>query len=667
MSKYTIRVFTGEVFGSGTSNRIYINLIGTISNSGHQQLKTLTGFWAGSEQIFTVHCKSDIGDLLLVELEAKSPSYMEFIDDEWFCSKIIVTTPQDVSMLFPCHRWISCNEKLFLRDAVAMLKAKDTAPELLAHRHENLKRRCQNFKWSIYAPGLPHIVLAESPTELPPEVRFSFTKDKEYRFSLGAVFMKLKLESPAKDTWDSIEDVGGISFEKTKTYEYVQKNWKKDDFFGYQFLNGVNPMMIKRCSEIPENFPVTNDMVKSSLPKTGTLEKEIEKGNIFLCDYKRLSGLQGNEINKKKQYLAAPLCLLFSTPQGKLIPIAIQLNQEPGARNPIFLPSDSQTDWLLAKIFVRNAEFNEHELNFHLLQTHLLGEVFTVAMMRNLPSCHPLFKLLVPHTRYNLQINIMARMRLVSVNGIFSQFTAIGNESMTTFMKRAASSLTYSSLCLPDNIKERGVEKIPNYYYRDDGLALWDIIFNFVHGIMSFYYTDEAVQNDKELQAWLTEILENGLPDNNEAGFPKSFGNVEELSKFVTMVIFTVSVQHAAVNNGQFDFGGWMPNYPSALRCPPPSCKGDTTNDCILATLPDVKTTLKEMATLYLLSRESSDQYPLGYYPEVLFSEETPQQLMAQFEKALRILEKKIETRNKKLDLPYTYLNPKNVDNSIAI
>lgn len=47
--------------------------------------------------------------------------------------------------------------------------------------------------------------------------------------------------------------------------EYVEKNWKEDTFFGYQLLNGLNPMMIHRCSKLPENFPVTEDMVKASL------------------------------------------------------------------------------------------------------------------------------------------------------------------------------------------------------------------------------------------------------------------------------------------------------------------------------------------------------------------------------------------------------------------
>lgn len=57
----------------------------------------------------------------------------------------------------------------------------------------------------------------------------------------------------------------------------------------------------------------------------------------------------------------------------------------------------------------------------------------------------------------------------------------------------------------------------------------------------------------------------------------------------------------------QFDFGGWMPNYPTALRKPPPKEKGQTTEDTILETLPDVSTTVNGMAVLTLLSQDSAD------------------------------------------------------------
>ena len=52
--------------------------------------------------------------------------------------------------------------------------------------------------------------------------------------------------------------------------------WITDEEFGWQILNGVNPVVICRCTGLPDNFPVTNDMVKNSLVRGLTLEQEIE-------------------------------------------------------------------------------------------------------------------------------------------------------------------------------------------------------------------------------------------------------------------------------------------------------------------------------------------------------------------------------------------------------
>lgn len=48
--------------------------------------------------------------------------------------------------------------------------------------------------------------------------------------------------------------------------------------FGYQFLNGCNPVMIQRCLKLPDNLPVTTEMVECSLERQLTLEQEIEVG-----------------------------------------------------------------------------------------------------------------------------------------------------------------------------------------------------------------------------------------------------------------------------------------------------------------------------------------------------------------------------------------------------
>jgi hypothetical protein len=43
---------------------------------------------------------------------------------------------------------------------------------------------------------------------------------------------------------------------------------------------------------------------------------------------------------------------------------------------------------------------------------------------------------------------------------------------MMEFLKKAVASLTYSS----QDITARGLESVPNNYYREDGLRLWDIV-----------------------------------------------------------------------------------------------------------------------------------------------------------------------------------------------
>ena len=52
--------------------------------------------------------------------------------------------------------------------------------------------------------------------------------------------------------------------------------WITDVEFGRQILNGVNPIVIHKCSTLPDNFPVTHDMVKNSLVRDLTLQEEMK-------------------------------------------------------------------------------------------------------------------------------------------------------------------------------------------------------------------------------------------------------------------------------------------------------------------------------------------------------------------------------------------------------
>ncbi|KAG7221852.1 hypothetical protein INR49_017028, partial [Caranx melampygus] len=607
---------------------------------------------------FTVSCPALLGKLVLIELDKQHLPF--FPEDSWFPAKVEVKSPEGHTYSFPVYRWITDNEVHRFREATALKIFEDSHHLGLYNREQELKQRAEDYRWHVYAEGIPHCMKTDGPLSLPCEVRFSFTKTTEFLYTAAAGLTELNLKGldDCKERWTDLDDINRVfCCKRTAISDYVQQHWKEDALFAYQFLNGANPILIQRCTVLPKNFPVTNDMV--SLSGSCSLAEEMKNGNIYLCDYKRLNGAKPNIINGKKHYLMAPLVLLHKTPDDKLMPIAIQLKQTPAPDNPIFVPADSEYDWLMAKIFVRSADFSEHQLNVHLLRTHLLAEVFAVSLLRNLPMVHPLYKLLIPHTRYTLQINFLARRRLISEEGVFTQFSSSGGEAMLKILKRSLSSVTYSSLCIPEDIAERGLEDVPNYYYRDDGLRLWDIIFRFVKGILSHYYkNDSEVQQDSELQKWIMDIFEHGFLSQAQTGIPQRFTTVAELIKFVTMAIFTGSAQHAAVNSGQYDYGGWMPNTPIALQLPPPTTKGTTSEATMLQTFPDVNTTVQGMATMWLLSRQSSDFVQLGQYNEDHFNEEVPRKLIKFFQGELEVLSKAIKVRNRDLEIPYTYLDP---------
>lgn len=50
-----------------------------------------------------------------------------------------------------------------------------------------------------------------------------------------------------------------------------------------------------------------------------------------------------------------------------------------------------------------------------------------------------------------------------------------------------------------------------------------------------------------------------------------------------------------------------MPNTPITLQLPPPTTKGTTSEATMLKTFPDVNTTVQGMATVWLLSKQSTD------------------------------------------------------------
>ncbi|OWK07514.1 ALOX5 [Cervus elaphus hippelaphus] len=539
-------------------------------------------------------------------------------------------------------------------------------------------------------PGFPLSIDAKCHKDLPRDIQFDSEKGVDFVLNYSKAMENLfinRFMHMFQSSWSDFADFEKIFVRISNTIsERVMNHWQEDLMFGYQFLNGCNPVMIQRCLKLPDNLPVTTEMVECSLERQLTLEQEVEQGNIFIVDFKLLDGIDANKTDPcTLQFLAAPICLLYKNLANKIVPIAIQLNQVPGEENPIFLPSDAKYDWLLAKIWVRSSDFHVHQTITHLLRTHLVSEVFGIAMYRQLPAVHPIFKLLVAHVRFTIAINTKAREQLICEYGLFDKANATGGGGHVQMVQRAMQDLTYTSLCFPEAIKARGMdntEDIPYYFYRDDGLLVWEAIKTFTAEVVDIYYeTDQVVEEDQELQDFVKDVYMYGMrgkkasAQGSPLGFPKCIKTKEKLCEYLTVVIFTASAQHAAVNFGQlgrwlslqYDWCSWIPNAPPTMRAPPPTAKGVVTIEQIVDTLPDRGRSCWHLGAVWALSQFQDNELFLGMYPEEHFIEKPVKEAMSRFRKNLDSIVSVIAERNKNKKLPYYYLSPDRIPNSVAI
>uniref|UniRef100_A0A452URI6 Polyunsaturated fatty acid lipoxygenase ALOX15 n=1 Tax=Ursus maritimus TaxID=29073 RepID=A0A452URI6_URSMA len=676
MAVYRVCVTTGPYLMAGTLDNISVTLVGTCGESPKQLLDRLgRDFTPGSVQKYKVRCSAELGELLLLRLHKER--YAFFPKDSWYCSCLCVTAPDGTRSHFPCYQWIDGYCTIELRPGAAKTICQDSLPLLLDHRKRELQGRQECYRLTLtlssdptsgargnrHLPGFPMKIDFPSLLHMEPNIRYSATKTASLLFNAipASLGMKLRGLLDRKGSWKKLDDIRNIFWcHKTVISEYVTEHWCEDTFFGYQYLNGVNPVMLHCLSSLPSKLPVTNDVVAPLLGPDTCLQMELERGNVFLADYWILAEAPVHCLNGRPQYVAAPLCLLWLNPQGALVPLAIQLSQTPGPDSPIFLPTDSYWDWLLAKTWVRNSEFLVHENNTHFLCTHLLCEAFSVATLRQLPAS-PLWSLLAPPTITSL---VWSPSRAV----LCSQVTSVGRQGLLYLISTALAHFTYTDFCLPDSVRARGVLAIPNYHYRDDGLRIWAAIESFVSEIVGYYYpSDASVRQDSELQAWVGEIFAQAFLGRESSGFPRRLCTPGELVKFLTAIIFNCSAQHAAVNSGQHDFGAWMPNTPSSMRQPPPQTKGTATLKSYLDTLPEVNVTCNNLLLFWLVSQEPKDQRPLGTYPDEHFTEEAPRRSIAAFQNRLAQISREIRERNQGLELPYAYLDPPLIENSVSI
>lgn len=452
----------------------------------------------------------------------------------------------------------------------------------------------------------------------------------------------------------------------------IAKNFGQDEVFAYMQVAGFNPLMIQRVNSPGDRFPVTEEHYQGVMGTDDSLAAAGSEGRLYLADYGILDGALNGTYPNNQKYLYAPLAL-FAVPKGSdptrlLRPVAIQCGQTPSPDYPIITPNSGKYAWLFAKTVVLIADGNYHEPVSHLARTHLFVGAFVLTTYRQLPASHPLSLLLRPHFDGTLAINNAAQEILIAPLGGVDGLLSSTIDNSRVLAVRGLQSYGFNSAMLPKQLQQRGVddpELLPVYPYRDDALLVWNAIHQWVSDYLKLYYlTDRDIQNDAALQAWAAEAhaYDGGrVPDFGEDGGIKTR---DYLVDAATLIIFTASAQHAAVNFPQKDLMGYPPAFPLAGYLPGSTLKGDVTEQDYLNLLPPLDQAQRQINLLYLLGSVYYNK--LGDYPQLYFTDSKVKPLLQAFQSNLQQIEATINQRNQKRPV-YEYLLPSKIPQSTNI
>ena len=220
--------------------------------------------------------------------------------------------------------------------------------------------------------------------------------------------------------------------------------------------------------------------------------------------------------------------------------------------------------------------------------------------------------------RYLLAGNTLIRMHVLGKGGALDRWTSVGSEGNRAMMERLYADFHIDQLDFMEDLRGRGVDnnrKLTNYYYRDDGIRLWNAVSQYCTNIVEhFYRGKDDVINDGEIQAWLGDVRENGFPGRaDDIGLPARFDDVTQLAGLVCRVLFTVTCRHAATHSEAMDMYGHVATVPASMGQPPPSDKTKVNKELTIETLPDQRPELYNTAMAYIMSLKKADQVTIFF------------------------------------------------------
>ncbi|BBH06560.1 lipoxygenase 1 [Prunus dulcis] len=515
-----------------------------------------------------------------------------------------------------------------------------------------------------------------------------------------------------------------LRFPMPQVIEEDKSAWRTDEEFAREMLAGVNPVNISLLQEFPpasklnpkvygdQTSRITEQDIGNKLDGL-TVHEALKQNKLFILDHHDALMPYLRRINSTSNKIYASRTVLFLKSDGTLKPLVIELSlphpdgDQFGRISKVYTPAEEGVEgsiWQLAKAYVAVNDSGYHQLISHWLNTHAVCEPVVIATNRQLSVVHPIYKLLHPHFRDTMNINAFARQIVINAGGIL-ETTVFPSRYAMEMSSVVYKDWVFTEQALPADLIKRGVAVkdansphglrllIEDYPYAVDGIEIWFAIKTWVEDYCSFYYkTDDIIQEDTELQSWWKELVEEGHGDKKDEPWWPKMQTREDLVETCTIIIWTASALHAAVNFGQYPYAGYLPNRPTLSRKFMPE-KGtpeykelESSPDTVfLKTITAQLQTVLGIALIEILSRHSTDEVYLGQRDTPEWTADTePLKAFDKFGRKLAEIEDRITSMNNDeklknrvgpVKMPYTLLFPtsgggltgRGIPNSVSI
>ncbi|KAL1085544.1 hypothetical protein V6Z11_D08G057500 [Gossypium hirsutum] len=523
-----------------------------------------------------------------------------------------------------------------------------------------------------------HDVSAQLPSIIAEEI-FAWVEDKEFGRQMLAGTNPVRIRHMKEEEFLLLYNI------LLKMWEYDSESPKD----GVPKENQYKQMQFQDLKKVLQgkqyNQPKFQDLIEALLN-----EKAFILDHHYLEQFLTMINGKGVCAYATRTVLIAP-----DSSSEMLQPVGIELSL-PGGSARLVVPQETPL-WEFAKFHVASNDTAYHQLVSHWLQTHAVVEPFIIATRRQLSVMHPIHRLLDPHFKDTLHINALARAIFLNAGGILETLLFTGEYSME-LSSHLYKEWRFDKQALPEDLLERGMAKprvrdevvsgpmehverdkssnkatigaeqkmfevdaevelvLEDYPYAKDGIEIWTAIETWVTEYCNvFYHNDNDVKEDEEIQEWWKEVKTEGHKDRKEGWY--DINTFESLVKALTTLIWITSGLHAAVNFGQYGYGGWPPNRPMLLRKFLPRDEKEMEDMDIMKfmeeMLPDKFQMKLAIAVMDLLSRHTSDEVYLGQTspqkepPLIEDHDFIIQKKFKEFRENLKAIERNIKERNK--------------------